>query len=112
MIQNLWVVVVFPVKSGVRSFEVDWTIASHRSGIVGMIERFGTIYKDEGLKQWQVRESWNEMNNEDGDIVKSGKQRKLWVRGWERLIILFWFKKIEEWLKSAAHEHRGFYLCP
>lgn len=51
MIQNLWVVVVFPVKSGVRSFEVDWTIASHRSGIVGMIERFGTIYKDEGLKQ-------------------------------------------------------------
>ena len=51
VIQNLLVVVVFPVKSGVRSFEVDWTSASHRSEIVGMIERFGTIYKDEGLKQ-------------------------------------------------------------
>ena len=42
---------MFPVKPGVRSFEFDWTFASHKGGIVGMIERFGTIYGDEGLKQ-------------------------------------------------------------
>ena len=50
MIQNLWVVVVFPVKSRARSFEVDWTFASHKGGIVGMIESLATIYREEGLK--------------------------------------------------------------